>query len=203
MNQHSSRSHAIVRLKIESSLATGTLATRESNGETTAAAETRVSTLSLVDLAGSESVRLNGTERREEGQYINKSLMALGQVILGLSNACDSNSSSLKQQQHIPYRDSKLTRLLQPSLITPGKKRFIQQIAFSKRDFRLTCRAFENALLPPRIVVTLRCNSSISSRKASMSVRVPFSSSISLMMQLHLQYIAFSLPGYFSRHSKP
>ena len=105
MNEHSSRSHVMVRLTIESSLAT------DKNGET------RSSTLSLVDLAGSESVRLNGTERREEGRYINKSLMALGQVVLGLSDACSNSNENKKiNQQHIPYRDSKLTRLLQPSL---------------------------------------------------------------------------------------
>ena len=103
MNQHSSRSHVVVRLKIESSLA-------KNRGD-----ETRVSILSLVDLAGSESVRLNGTERREEGQYINKSLMALGQVVLGLSESCKANGER-KLKSHIPYRDSKLTRLLQSSL---------------------------------------------------------------------------------------
>ena len=104
MNQHSSRSHVLVRLKIESSFASNK------------SGETRVSLLSLVDLAGSESVRLNGAERREEGQYINKSLMALGQVVLGLSESCKSNSQSRTSRSHIPYRDSKLTRLLQSSL---------------------------------------------------------------------------------------
>eukprot|EP00934_Nitzschia_sp_Nitz4_P005522 Nitzschia sp. Nitz4//scaffold69_size99277//90883//92850//NITZ4_004650-RA/size99277-processed-gene-0.90-mRNA-1//-1//CDS//3329556766//5512//frame0 len=93
MNQHSSRSHVMVRLWIEST----------SVGSTT----THLSSLSLVDLAGSESVRLNGADRREEGQYINKSLMTLGQVVLSLSEG---------KSVHIPYRDSKLTRLLQPSL---------------------------------------------------------------------------------------
>ena len=93
MNQHSSRSHVMVRLWIESTAV----------GSTT----TRLSSLSLVDLAGSESVKLNGTDRREEGHYINKSLMTLGQVVLSLSEG---------KTGHIPYRDSKLTRLLQPSL---------------------------------------------------------------------------------------
>ena len=107
MNQHSSRSHAMVRLWIESS----------TPGEKSSA---RVSSLSLVDLAGSESVRLNGTERREEGHYINKSLMTLGQVVLSLSDASaaatESTPNKKKDASHVPYRDSKLTRLLQPSL---------------------------------------------------------------------------------------
>ena len=93
LNQHSSRSHVILRLWIEST--------------TVGSDTTRVSSLSLVDLAGSESVKLNGTDRREEGHYINKSLMTLGQVVLSLSEG---------KTGHIPYRDSKLTRLLEPSL---------------------------------------------------------------------------------------
>jgi centromeric protein E len=96
LNQHSSRSHVMVRLWIEST-------STDADGLGIA----RVSSLSLVDLAGSESVRLNGADRREEGQYINKSLMTLGQVVLCLSEG---------KTGHIPYRDSKLTRLLQPSL---------------------------------------------------------------------------------------
>ena len=92
MNHQSSRSHVVVRLWIES---------------TSGNQATRVSSLSLVDLAGSESVRLNGLERREEGQFINKSLMTLGQIVLALSEG---------KTGHIPYRDSKLTRILQPSL---------------------------------------------------------------------------------------
>lgn len=104
MNQNSSRSHVVVRLKIESSIATNK------------SDETHVSILSLVDLAGSESVRLNGAERREEGQYINKSLMALAQVVLGLSESCKTNGENKVNKSHIPYRDSKLTRLLQSSL---------------------------------------------------------------------------------------
>ncbi len=103
MNQQSSRSHVVVQLKIESSYA------KSNSGET------RVSVLSLVDLAGSESVRLNGTERREEGQYINKSLMTLGQVVLSLSESSKSKGGK-KSKSYIPYRDSKLTRLLQSSL---------------------------------------------------------------------------------------
>ncbi|CAJ1930873.1 unnamed protein product [Cylindrotheca closterium] len=97
MNSQSSRSHTLVRLWIESTPSDG----RKGSS-------TRASSLSLVDLAGSESVKLNGLERREEGHYINKSLMTLGQVVLTLS---EGNTKT-----HIPFRDSKLTRLLQPSL---------------------------------------------------------------------------------------
>jgi len=100
LNLHSSRSHVMVRLWIES------------RTTTTGKESVRASTLSLVDLAGSESVRLTGSsERRSEGHYINQSLMTLGQVVYALSETDDTT-----KKQHVPYRDSKLTRLLQPSL---------------------------------------------------------------------------------------
>jgi centromeric protein E len=102
-NQHSSRSHVMVRLWIESR-------------DTTGAESVRVSSLSLVDLAGSESVRLTGnSERRAEGHYINQSLMTLGQVVYALSEA-ENEEKRTGKKPHVPYRDSKLTRLLQPCL---------------------------------------------------------------------------------------
>jgi len=110
MNKHSSRSHAIVRIFLES---------KASNPDDVCNGDklTRVSSLSLVDLAGSESVRLTGStgERRREGQYINKSLMTLGKVIYKLCELQQQNTENTGGS-HIPYRDSKLTRLLQPSL---------------------------------------------------------------------------------------
>ena len=86
----------------------------------------RISTLSLVDLAGSESVKATGSTgvRQKEGQYINKSLLTLGHVVHKLSEMSARNAKgkdgaslpSIAPKEHIPYRDSKLTRLLQPSL---------------------------------------------------------------------------------------
>eukprot|EP00559_Dactyliosolen_fragilissimus_P000038 CAMPEP_0184873500 /NCGR_PEP_ID=MMETSP0580-20130426/41875_1 /TAXON_ID=1118495 /ORGANISM="Dactyliosolen fragilissimus" /LENGTH=1028 /DNA_ID=CAMNT_0027376411 /DNA_START=133 /DNA_END=3219 /DNA_ORIENTATION=+ len=89
----------------------------------------RVSTLSLVDLAGSECVKKTGSKgsRQKEGQYINKSLMTLGHVVWKLSEASQKieqaeksgiplGREDMNSLTHIPYRDSKLTRLLQPSL---------------------------------------------------------------------------------------
>nr|VDD21378.1 unnamed protein product [Brassica rapa] len=72
----------------------------------------RVSVLNLVDLAGSERASKTGAEgvRLKEGSHINKSLMTLGTVIKKLSEGVDN------QGGHIPYRDSKLTRILQPAL---------------------------------------------------------------------------------------
>ena len=81
----------------------------------------RISSLSLVDLAGSESVKATNATgvRQKEGQYINKSLLTLGHVVHKLSDmgARESRDGAKPSKgEHIPYRDSKLTRLLQPSL---------------------------------------------------------------------------------------
>ncbi|KAG8056785.1 hypothetical protein GUJ93_ZPchr0002g24058, partial [Zizania palustris] len=66
----------------------------------------------LVDLAGSERAAKTGAEgvRLKEGSHINKSLMTLGTVIKKLSEGTEG------QGGHVPYRDSKLTRILQPAL---------------------------------------------------------------------------------------
>eukprot|EP00903_Cladosiphon_okamuranus_P005420 g5406.t1 len=98
-NKNSSRSHTIFRMVIESR-------SRSSKGSRSV-----MSTLSLVDLAGSESVRLANTHghRQIEGGFINKSLLTLGKVVSMLTEEGDRGG-------YIPYRDSKLTRLLQPSL---------------------------------------------------------------------------------------
>nr|XP_009941700.1 PREDICTED: kinesin-like protein KIF3C [Opisthocomus hoazin] len=98
MNEHSSRSHAIFLITIECS-ETGP------DGQE----HIRVGKLNLVDLAGSERQSKMGAhgERPKEASKINLSLSALGNVISAL---VDGKST------HIPYRDSKLTRLLQDSL---------------------------------------------------------------------------------------
>ena len=100
VNQFSSRSHAIIQITLEQK--------KKSKG---LMQEVTLSKLSLVDLAGSE--RAASTEnkgiRMTEGAKINKSLLALGNCINILS---DPN----KQGAFVPYRDSKLTRLLKDSL---------------------------------------------------------------------------------------
>ncbi|KAL0209050.1 hypothetical protein P9112_011637 [Eukaryota sp. TZLM1-RC] len=92
MNKTSSRSHVILQLTVEQRR-------RESNC-------VKRGVLNIIDLAGSERVAKTGSEgyRLEEAKKINKSLSALGNVVAALS----SNSPST----HVPFRDSKLTRLL-------------------------------------------------------------------------------------------
>ncbi|KAL4578267.1 hypothetical protein LXL04_014387 [Taraxacum kok-saghyz] len=103
LNLHSSRSHTIFTLTIESSPC----------GEDNEDEAVHLSQLNLIDLAGSESSKAETTGiRRKEGSYINKSLLTLGTVISKLTDA---------RAAHIPYRDSKLTRLLQSSLSGHGR----------------------------------------------------------------------------------
>ncbi|XP_063537607.1 kinesin-like protein Klp68D isoform X1 [Cydia strobilella] len=94
MNEHSSRSHAVFLVTVESQH-------KPSN-------RIRVGKLNLVDLAGSERQRKTGAggERLREAARINQALSSLGNVISALA----------ENSPHVPYRDSKLTRILQDSL---------------------------------------------------------------------------------------
>ncbi|KAF2034743.1 kinesin [Setomelanomma holmii] len=117
-NARSSRSHAVVQIVVESRerapAPTGNLANQKRSAIIPGGV--RVSTLSLIDLAGSEKAADN-KERRTEGSHINKSLLTLGTVIANLSTDKDkAEKDKGKGEKHLPYRDSKLTRLLQPAL---------------------------------------------------------------------------------------
>ena len=106
MSELSSRSHAIFRIMVCET-------TMEGEGDNEQVSRVKVGQLNIVDLAGSEKVRQTGAtgQRLEESKYINKSLSHLGNVIAALTTAKDSAS-----RQHVPYRDSKLTRILEDSL---------------------------------------------------------------------------------------
>ncbi|KAK8125259.1 kinesin [Apiospora kogelbergensis] len=112
-NARSSRSHAVVQIVVESRErmpASG----GDSKRSGLAPGGVRVSTLSLIDLAGSEKAA-ESKERRQEGGHINKSLLTLGNVISKLSDAKKKDGAPI-DTKHLPYRDSKLTRLLQGAL---------------------------------------------------------------------------------------
>ncbi|NWU63816.1 CENPE protein, partial [Pterocles burchelli] len=130
MNEHSSRSHTIFRMIIES---------RERSDIANANCDgaVMVSHLNLVDLAGSERASQTGSEgvRLKEGCNINRSLFILGQVIKKL---CDDPSG------FINYRDSKLTRILQNSLGGNAKTVIICTITPVSFDETLSTLQFAN-----------------------------------------------------------
>ncbi|XP_074141973.1 kinesin-like protein KIFC3 isoform X6 [Sminthopsis crassicaudata] len=107
LNEHSSRSHALLIITVRGTdYSTGLRTTGK---------------LNLVDLAGSERVGKSGAEgsRLREAQYINKSLSALGDVISALRS----------RQGHVPFRNSKLTYLLQDSLSGDSKTLMLVQVS--------------------------------------------------------------------------
>lgn len=105
VNDRSSRSHTLLRLSIEKR-------EKQANSRDSLQADAAVKTASVcfVDLAGSERASITGAEgvRIKEGGHINKSLLALSAVINKLADG--------GERTHVPFRDSKLTRILQPSL---------------------------------------------------------------------------------------
>ncbi|KAK7597899.1 hypothetical protein V9T40_010124 [Parthenolecanium corni] len=127
MNEHSSRSHAIFMITVEMS---------DLNG---AKGQVRVGKLNLVDLAGSERQAKTGAtgDRLKEASKINLSLSALGNVISALVD---------EKCQYIPYRDSKLTRLLQDSLGGNSKTLMVANIgpASYNYDESLTTLRYAN-----------------------------------------------------------
>lgn len=118
MNEHSSRSHAIFLITIEMG----------SIGDT---GGIRVGRLNLVDLAGSERQSKTGAsgERLKEASKINLSLSALGNVISALVDG---------KTTHVPYRDSKLTRLLQDSLGGNSKTIMVANIGPASYNYEET-----------------------------------------------------------------
>ena len=120
MNDVSSRSHAVFMIIVEQMISDSDL-----NGKQII----KVGRLNLVDLAGSERTRVTGAtgKQLEESKKINKSLSALGNVINALTDP--------KGRTHIPYRDSKLTRLLENSLGGNCKTTMIATISPAQCSF--------------------------------------------------------------------
>ncbi|XP_061427906.1 kinesin-like protein KIFC3 isoform X5 [Lethenteron reissneri] len=111
MNEHSSRSHALILVTVS---ATNSITGTSTRGR-----------LNLVDLAGSERLAKSRAEgdRLREAQNINRSLAALGDVIQALR----------AKQAHVPFRNSKLTYLLQDSLARESKTLMVIQVAPAAR----------------------------------------------------------------------
>ncbi|XP_015061958.1 kinesin-like protein KIN-12D isoform X1 [Solanum pennellii] len=113
MNRESSRSHSVFTCIIES------------RWEKNSTDNFRFSRLNLVDLAGSERQKASGAEgeRLKEAASINRSLSTLGHVIMVLVDVANG------RPRHVPYRDSKLTFLLQDSLGGNSKTMIISNVS--------------------------------------------------------------------------
>lgn len=148
-NLLSSRSHTIFTLTIESSPC----------GEYQGEEDVTLSQLNLIDLAGSESSKTETTGlRRKEGSYINKSLLTLGTVISKLTD---------EKATHVPYRDSKLTRLLQSSLSGHGRVSLIctvtpassnseethNTLKFAHRSKQVEIKASQNKIMDEKSLI--------------------------------------------------
>ena len=131
MNATSSRSHAICVLKLQGVLCHDDDDDQNGGGGGGGGTTKFESKLTLVDLAGSERIKKTGAQgnRAQEGISINKGLFVLGQVVSALAE------QRPKMKRKPPYRDSKLTRLLQDSL--GGNSRTIMVACVSPADFNV------------------------------------------------------------------
>ncbi|XP_039049950.1 kinesin-like protein KIN-4A isoform X1 [Hibiscus syriacus] len=128
MNNQSSRSHAIFTITLEQMRKLNPISGDGSPNDIMSE-EYLCAKLHLVDLAGSERAKRTGSDgmRFKEGVHINKGLLALGNVISALGD-----EKKRKEGAHVPYRDSKLTRLLQDSL--GGNSRTVMIACISPAD---------------------------------------------------------------------
>ncbi|XP_045079510.1 kinesin-like protein KIF21A isoform X5 [Coregonus clupeaformis] len=148
MNVQSSRSHAIFTIHLCQVRVCAS--DNQDNNETDSKIancnsemeeyETLTAKFHFVDLAGSERLKRTGAtgDRAKEGISINCGLLALGNVISALGDRS-------KRSTHVPYRDSKLTRLLQDSLGGNSQTMMIACISPSDRDFMETLNALKYA----------------------------------------------------------
>ncbi|EXB56498.1 Chromosome-associated kinesin KIF4A [Morus notabilis] len=129
MNNQSSRSHAIFTITLEQMRKLNPASPGDNSPNESMNDEYLCAKLHLVDLAGSERAKRTGSDglRFKEGVHINKGLLALGNVISALGD-----EKKRREGVHVPYRDSKLTRLLQDSL--GGNSRTVMIACISPAD---------------------------------------------------------------------
>uniref|UniRef100_A0A673CD88 Kinesin-like protein KIF21A n=1 Tax=Sphaeramia orbicularis TaxID=375764 RepID=A0A673CD88_9TELE len=140
MNVQSSRSHAIFTIHLCQVRVCSPDNNNVSDKITIDEFETLTAKFHFVDLAGSERLKRTGAtgDRAKEGISINCGLLALGNVISALGDRS-------KRSTHVPYRDSKLTRLLQDSLGGNSQTVMIACISPSDRDFMETLNTLKYA----------------------------------------------------------
>eukprot|EP00929_Paragymnodinium_shiwhaense_P056589 TRINITY_DN28328_c0_g1_i1.p1 TRINITY_DN28328_c0_g1~~TRINITY_DN28328_c0_g1_i1.p1 ORF type:complete len:1008 (-),score=344.87 TRINITY_DN28328_c0_g1_i1:26-3049(-) len=143
MNKASSRSHAVFQIKV----------TRRPRGQGSgngSSVKTTFGTLSIVDLAGSERVKRSGVVGKEfkEATNINGSLLALGNVVSALAS----------KSKHIPFRDSKLTSILQSSIGGNCKTSLLVCASPAVESAQETIGALEFASRAMRVVQEVKIN---------------------------------------------
>uniref|UniRef100_A0A1A8SH98 Kinesin-like protein n=1 Tax=Nothobranchius rachovii TaxID=451742 RepID=A0A1A8SH98_9TELE len=146
MNETSSRSHAVFNIIFTQ---------KRYDAETDNTSE-KVSKISLVDLAGSENIGRSGAvdKRAREAGNINQSLLTLGRVITAL----------VEKRPHIPYRESKLTRILQDSLGGRTKTSIIATVSPSSSNMEETMSTLEYACRAKNIMNKPEVNQKLTKR---------------------------------------
>ncbi|ESQ53139.1 hypothetical protein EUTSA_v10024409mg [Eutrema salsugineum] len=142
LNERSSRSHQIIRLTVESSA-------REFLDKENST--TLMASVNFIDLAGSEraSQAMSAGARLKEGCHINRSLLTLGTVIRKLSKG---------RQGHINFRDSKLTRILQPCLGGNARTAIICTLSPARSHVELTRNTLLFACCAKEVTTKARIN---------------------------------------------
>mmetsp|Transcript_82745 Transcript_82745/g.146108 ORF Transcript_82745/g.146108 Transcript_82745/m.146108 type:complete len:618 (-) Transcript_82745:59-1912(-) len=142
MNKASSRSHAVFQVKI----------TRRSAGDEGKGGrvECTRSRLTVIDLAGSERVKKSGAEgaQLKEALAINKSLLVFGNVVSALA----------AKQRHVPFRESKLTRILDGSIGGNSRTSLLVCVSLAAENAAETYSALEFASRAMRVEVDARVN---------------------------------------------
>lgn len=155
LNELSSRSHTVFRINIRS----------QEVGDQTQ--RYKVSQLNLVDLAGSEGASKTQAEgiRLREGQNINRSLLALSNVINRLSQSSGSS------RQFINYRDSKLTRILQPALGGNSQTAIICTMTQTVSNYQETVNTLQFGQKAKNVKTTVNVNEIEASKQGAQEIQ--------------------------------
>eukprot|EP01038_Epipyxis_sp_PR26KG_P004439 gene4439-6278_t len=191
MNEKSSRAHTLFKIIIESR----ERASNNNPNSPTKSAPVKVSTLNLVDLAGSESAKMTNSkgERAKEARYINQSLLTLSTIIQRLSedrqaqNNISPNRNSSVRKQHLPYRDSKLTRILESALDGNALIAIICTISPAAKCFEETNNTLKFAARAKLIKMSAKVNETVDDKTLLRAYRMEIEQLKEKLRQLESQ----------------
>merc|ERR1719159_1452943 len=152
MNKASSRSHAVFQVKITKRLRVTEALDGEENGSAQKM-ECTIARLNVVDLAGSERVKKSGVEgvHLKEASAINRSLLTFGNVVSALA----------AKRSHVPFRESKLTRILDGSIGGNCKTALLVCISPDTDNATETLSTLEFASRALRVEVDAKVNTAV------------------------------------------